>query len=235
MIFPFPKLIYELINIPCQIDQQIIRGKNECKSGDELIEKLDRRIANDARLREKISFFVLEDPFPDTEEQQIDLDPQNWPQVLFVAGPDVARDPAVILRTAISAFGIATCWYGSIYPFLANSKLLDKATEAMELADAGMPTDLSWLSEMSIPLFLSFMALQASHEIAHQAVARSKDFKATIPTLVPSVMSGITNSITSLKSPPKNKQDLIDFALAGPLIGMIGSLLLFCYGLVSSS
>ena len=159
------------------------------------------------------------------------LDPLNWPQVLFVAGPDVARDPAPILRTVVSAFGIATTWYGSIYPFLVNPKLLDRATEAMELADAGMPTDLSWLSEMSIPLFISFMAVQLMHEIAHQLVAKSRNFEATVPTLVPSVLSGITSSITSLKSSPKNKQDLVDFAVAGPLPGMIGSILLLCYGL----
>jgi hypothetical protein len=125
----------------------IVRGKNTCKSGDELIEKLDRRIANDARLQDKISFFILKDPFPNPEEQM--LDPLNWPQVLFVAGPNVARDSEVVLRTIISAFGIATAWYGSIYPFLSNPKLLEKATESMELADAGMQTDLSWLSEMS--------------------------------------------------------------------------------------
>lgn len=37
----------------------------------------------------------------------------------------------------ISAVGIATTWYASIYPFLTNSKLLDRAEEAMNLADAG--------------------------------------------------------------------------------------------------
>lgn len=206
----------------------IIRGKNKCASGDELIEKLDRRMANDSRLREKISFFVLKDPFPDSEQI---LDPLNWPEVLFVAGPDVARDSEVILRTAISSIGIATAWYGSIYPFLANPKLLDRATDAMDLADAGMSTDLSWLSEMSIPLFVSFMALQVTHEIAHQVVAKTKGFEANIPTIIPSIVSGTTNSITSLKTSPKNKQDLVDFAVAGPLVGMIGSLLVLCYGL----
>eukprot|EP00578_Thalassiosira_sp_NH16_P028858 CAMPEP_0181092712 /NCGR_PEP_ID=MMETSP1071-20121207/9061_1 /TAXON_ID=35127 /ORGANISM="Thalassiosira sp., Strain NH16" /LENGTH=909 /DNA_ID=CAMNT_0023174903 /DNA_START=18 /DNA_END=2747 /DNA_ORIENTATION=+ len=207
----------------------IIRGKNECKSGEELINKLDLKIANAGGLRDKISFFVIKDPFPDSEQI---LDPLNWPQVLFVAGPDVARDPALILRTAASSVGIATAWYGSIYPFLANSKLLDRANEAMELADAGMSSDMSWLSEMSIPLFLSFMALQATHEVAHQVVARSRNFEANVPTLVPSIMTGITNSITSLKTSPKNKQDLVDFAVAGPLAGMIGSILVLCYGLV---
>ena len=96
-----------------------------------MIEKLDRRIANDSRLREKISFYVLKDPFPDPEQV---VNPLDWPSVLFVAGPDVAREPQVILRTILSSVGIATAWYGSIYPFLANSKLLDRATEAMNLA-----------------------------------------------------------------------------------------------------
>jgi hypothetical protein len=135
----------------------IVRGKNTCISGDELIEKLDRRIANEARLRDKISFFILKDPFPNPEEQM--LDPLNWPQVLFVAGPNVARDSEVVLRTIISAFGIATAWYGSIYPFLSNPKLLEKATESMELADAGMQTDLSWLSEMSSELIAELLDL----------------------------------------------------------------------------
>ena len=90
------------------------------------------------------------------------FDPLNWPSVLFVAGPDVAREPAVILRTIISSIGIATAWYGSIYPFLANSKLLDRATEAMELSDTGMPVDLSWLSDMSIPLLTAAATISSA-------------------------------------------------------------------------
>ena len=163
------------------------------------------------------------------------FDPLNWPSVLFVAGPDVAREPAVILRTIISSIGIATAWYGSIYPFLANSKLLDRATEAMELSDTGMPVDLSWLSDMSIPLFISFMGIQILHEIAHLGIAKSRGFEVAIPTLVPSIMTGVTNAITSLKSSPNNKKDLVDFAVAGPLVGMLASILLLSYGLVLTS
>lgn len=37
-----------------------------------------------------------------------------------------------------------------------------------------MPVDMSWLTELSIPLFLSFVALQLLHETAHLAVAKSK-------------------------------------------------------------
>ena len=150
---------------------------------------------------------------------------------MFIAGPNVAREPEVILRTVITALGIATTWYGSIYPFLSNSKLLDKANEAMDLSDAGMTVDLSWLSDMSIPLFLTFIALQIVHEVAHLAVANAKKFEISVPTLVPSILSGITSSITTLKTSPKNRQELLEFAVAGPLAGMICSILVLSYGL----
>lgn len=52
-----------------------------------------------------------------------------------------------------------------------------------------------------------------------------------MPTFVPSVITGITGSITSLKSSPKNKSDLLLFGVAGPLTGMVCSLLLEVYGL----
>jgi hypothetical protein len=58
---------------------QIIRGSNQCKNGNELIDTLDKKVANDNRLKDKISFFLIKDPFPNPEETM--LDPLNWPQV----------------------------------------------------------------------------------------------------------------------------------------------------------
>lgn len=173
-------------------------------------------MAANARLREQMSFFLVPDPLPE-DEQTMDFVP-----VLFVAGPDVAREPQYLLRVAITSLGIATAWYGSLAPFLANAKVMDRATAAMELADAGMPVDLAWLTDLSVPLFLAYMALQLSHEAAHAAVAKAKGFDVALPTVVPSILSGTLGSITSLKSPPKNRQDLLEFAVAGPLVGMIG-------------
>ena len=131
----------------------VVRGKNLCSSGDELIEKLDRKFAGDARLRDSISFFLVKDPFPDPEEQM--RNPTDWPQVLFVTGPDVARDPQMVLRSLVSSLGIATAWYGSIYPFLINTKLFDKAQEAMTLADSGMSTGKRSLSPPIVTVFLN--------------------------------------------------------------------------------
>jgi membrane-associated protease RseP (regulator of RpoE activity) len=121
-----------------------------------------------------------------------------------------------------------------------------------------MPADLSWLSDECIPLFFAFMGLQLLHETAHVAMAKSKNvsmhliqmstqnhqsllltpanvscfkFEVTVPTLIPSIISGITGSITSLKTSPKNKSDLLLFSVAGPLTGILASLLLEAYGL----
>jgi len=40
---------------------------------------------------------------------------------------------------------------------------------------SGMPVDLSWLSDESIPLFFAFVGLQLLHESAHIAVAKAKN------------------------------------------------------------
>ncbi|KAK1744814.1 zinc metalloprotease (family M50) [Skeletonema marinoi] len=189
---PDKRLVDAFLNDVVASTNSFIQAVNQCQcqgdiSGGELIDKLDKRVATDARLREKITFFLLKDPFPDPEDGLVD--PFNWPQ------------------------------------------LLDKANEAMDLSDAGMPVDMSWLSDMSIPLFLTFIALQLVHEVAHLAVANSKKFEISVPTLVPSILSGITSSITTLKTSPKNRQDLMEFAVAGPLAGMICSILVLSYGL----
>jgi hypothetical protein len=46
----------------------------------------------------------------------------------------------------------------------------------------------------------------------------------TVPTFVPSLMTGITSSVTSFKAPPKNNNAVFDYSLSGPLIGMVASI-----------
>jgi hypothetical protein len=55
-------------------------------------------------------------------------------------------------------------------------------------------------------------------------------FKTSAPTFVPSIFTGITSSVTTFKSPPKNNAAMFDFAVAGPLAGMAASLLALAVG-----
>ena len=54
--------------------------------------------------------------------------------------------------------------------------------------------------------------------------------KPTFPTFVPSIITGVTSTVTSFKEPPLNKQALFDFSLAGPLCGMLASLAALAVG-----
>lgn len=47
--------------------------------------------------------------------------------------------------------------------------------------------------------------------------------KVSVPTLVPSFLTGITSTVTTFKEPPKNKEALFDFAVAGPMTGVLAS------------
>jgi hypothetical protein len=45
------------------------------------------------------------------------------------------------------------------------------------------------------------------------------------PVFVPSVTTGMTSVVTTFKSPPKNKQAMFEFAVAGPLTGIAASII----------
>ena len=54
--------------------------------------------------------------------------------------------------------------------------------------------------------------------------------KTSVPTFVPSIITGVTSTVTTFKSPPKNKAEMFDFSLAGPLTGMIASVAAIALG-----
>lgn len=54
--------------------------------------------------------------------------------------------------------------------------------------------------------------------------------KTSSPTFVPSILTGITSSVTTFRSPPKNLAAMFDFSVAGPLAGMAASLLAIAAG-----
>ena len=45
----------------------------------------------------------------------------------------------------------------------------------------------------------------------------------SVPTLVPSIITGTTSTVTTFKAPPKNSAAMFDFSIAGPLAGIVAS------------
>ena len=209
----------------------LVRGSTRYETGAELIDAIDKNMEK-SRVRNKVTCFYVFDPTPVTEEQMNDGD---RPPVLYITAPNVVRDPAPIQRSLISAVAFGTIWYNSLLPFLLNDKYMKMADEQLALADASMASNVDFLTDLSFPLFAATVGIQAVHEIAHIIAASSNDMNITIPTLVPSIGTGLLGGITSLQSAPKNKQALFDFAIAGPLAGMAVSAALLFIGMTTTA
>jgi hypothetical protein len=149
----------------------IIRGTNNNENGDALIEAIDKQLAKSS-LGEKMTVLFTNDFTIFGTENVEDIDFEEAP-ILYVTGPDVVREPRQILLSVVSAVGIASAWYLSIYPFLLNPALSQRVEQDMALVDASMAPDLSWLTDLSIPLFYTFFGIQLLHDFAHLAVAQS--------------------------------------------------------------
>jgi hypothetical protein len=153
----------------------VIRGSHKYEKGDLLIAEIDKELAR-SRMNDKMTVLYLPDftLFARAEEENFDFDGFDvdaQPPVLYVTGPDIAREPQRIGLSATSAFGFATAWYLSIYPFLLNPTLGKRIEEQLSLAEGNMPFDVDFISDLSVPLFMVFIGIQFSHELAHRVVA----------------------------------------------------------------
>jgi hypothetical protein len=212
----------------------LIRGSTTKGNGDELIDSIDAIVAKNPMLQGKFTISFIKDltgvmgvSDEDFEEAMM----TNLPRALYVMGPSVIRERNRLLATLTSGLGIATSWYFSIYPFLLNPAVMKRAEEQLALADASMTYEMGWLTDLATPMFATFLGLQVIHEMGHRVAAGIYGMDITLPTFVPSIASGITSSITNLKKPPKNRTQLFDFAIAGPLVGILASLAALYAGL----
>lgn len=217
----------------------ILRGSHRYERGDDLIDAIDAELSKNAALDGKMTVLYAPDCTPYDlglgeltfdEMMEASMEEEAKDPILYVFGPDIIRDSNRLGLTVASILGIATSWYLSIYPFLLNDKIAQRVDEELALVDTGMQPDLSWLTDLSIPLFTTFLCLQAVHELAHRIVAATKGVKMSVPVFVPSLITGVTSTATTFKSLPKNREDMFDISASGPLFGIIASSITLAVG-----
>ena len=187
----------------------LIRGNHKYENGDELIAAIDKELEK-SPLGDKMTVVFTNDftIFARAEEEEFSFDPFDPdanPPVLYVLGPNICRDSKPVQLSVVSAVGLSTLWYLSIYPFLLNPDLSKLIEEQLGLAEAGMPFDLNWLTDLSVPLFYTFIGLQLSHEIAHRTVAGIKGvswpmFLSTIFCRMSSSLCHVFSSVQNFRS-----------------------------------
>ena len=260
-----PKVQFTSTSKPLEVPGGfVIRGDSRASDGNALIDEIDQQLEKSS-LKGKVTLCYLSDftlglnvngaSVSDIDDA-ISFDDVGG--IIYVGGPDLTRESRKVLLSATTALGVGTCWYLSLYPFLLNPSIAKQVDEQLSLVEANMPADLSWLTDLSFPLFATFVGLQLFHEIGHRVAASFTgvsvrtcffflsihpvalitlpshpiliQIKPTFPTFVPSIITGVTSITTSFKEPPKNLQAMFDFSIAGPLFGMLGSVVAIFIG-----
>jgi hypothetical protein len=206
----------------------IIRGSTSL-GGDALITNIDKAM-DGSSLKDKMTVLYVEDFSSDASIEAAESVLGGLRPILYVVSPNICRDSKPLQLSIVSAIGLATSWYLSIYPFLFNPKIAARVDEQLALADANMVPDLAWLTDLSVPLFATFIGIQLLHELGHLLVAGSNRIQTGSPTFVPSLLTGVTSTVTTFKTPPLNKAAMFDYSVAGPLFGLTASLLAIVIG-----
>jgi len=154
----------------------IIRGSTKFATGDEFIAKLDQ-VLERSSLKDKMTVLYAQD-FSSLAEDNDDFNPfEAEAPILYVVAPEICREPRPVQLSIVSGLGLATSWYLSIFPFLLNPVIATRVDEQLALADASMTPDLAFLTDLSLPLFTTFVGIQLVHEMAHLVAAGANNVR----------------------------------------------------------
>ncbi len=103
--------------------------------------------------------------------------------------------------------------------------------------DTALPQD-TWQAVLAIlkngwPFAVSLLAILGTHEFGHYFMGKKHGVDVTLPYFIPFPFSsfGTMGAFINMRSIPKNKKQLLDIAVAGPLSGLIVSIIVLLIGL----
>jgi len=87
-----------------------------------------------------------------------------------------------------------------------------------------------------LPFAISMIAILATHEFGHYIAGRKHGVHVSLPYFIPMPFSelGTMGAFINMRDLPKNRRDLLDIGLAGPLSGLVVSLIVLAIGLKMS-
>lgn len=107
--------------------------------------------------------------------------------------------------------------------------------------DTALPQD-TWQAILMIlkngwPFAISLIAILGTHELGHYFMGKKHGVDVTLPYFIPFPFSsfGTMGAFINMRSIPKNKKQLFDIAAAGPLSGLVVSVIVLLIGLHLSS
>ncbi|HWG40164.1 MAG TPA: site-2 protease family protein [Candidatus Acidoferrales bacterium] len=88
---------------------------------------------------------------------------------------------------------------------------------------------------MGLPFSLSLVGILTAHELGHYVYCIKRRVFATLPFFIPApTLIGTLGAFIRIKSPIKNRADLFDIGIAGPIAGFVVAVPVMFYGLLES-
>jgi membrane-associated protease RseP (regulator of RpoE activity) len=84
-----------------------------------------------------------------------------------------------------------------------------------------------------VPFAVALLSILGTHELAHFLVARARGMRATLPYFIPIPFHplGTFGAVIKMESPIKDRKMLFDVGIAGPLAGLVISIIALVVGL----
>jgi Zn-dependent protease len=174
---------------------------------------------------DRIQLFLLQDPEWNPTNAK-----ESKPKPVLLAVPsnitpaletDRTASGSRLVRRASFVLSLITTAGFSISCYALNPSFFESVVLKQKL------NTLSYI----LPLLTGILLIQGAHELAHYLVARKRKLTIGRPMFLPSIELGIFGCLTPLRSFPKDRIALFDFALSGPLAGLSLSLLFMMIGL----
>merc|ERR1712194_485665 len=202
----------------------IIRGKlkNEDEMlGDDMINKnsseLEKKFQANTLLSKKYQYYYIKDPTPDA---LADMDEIFGSPVLFLGSNDVTPTTSPLLLSLISLASLFLIVIFCLGTFANNDNVTQRLAEMNAIGDFND----DWLNNLLLPLLFGVGFSQVLHEFGHYVVSKQNNFKISAPTILPSIYIPYLGCVTNIKTSPRNLTSLFDFAILGPIFGIISSI-----------
>jgi membrane-associated protease RseP (regulator of RpoE activity) len=97
---------------------------------------------------------------------------------------------------------------------------------------------LAWMVS-GVPFAATLLAILVVHEFGHYFTARHYGASVSLPYFIPAppviFLAGTLGAIIRLRSPARNRDEMFDVAVAGPLAGLVVAMVAACVGLAWST
>jgi Zn-dependent protease len=139
------------------------------------------------------------------------------------------RINAILLIATIASTVLAgVMLYAGTSPL--GARLLNRVDDPLEAIWIVVSNPSLWI--IGVPYALTLLTILGVHEMGHYVMARRHKADVTLPYFIPMPIGlGTMGALIRLKSPIKNRKQLFDIGVAGPLAGLAVAIPLLIIGL----